>query len=151
MAYRKKTLRKMSPKTREFASLLNDLELALNRLARKLPDIARLELDSQALFNARQYMSGKPAKQDKIDWDAINHGKDAEAMLKDQETQQPEIPTEPTEKKPRKRRTPKKNETPTEPLIPESETPESEVSPDAEPETEKETEPPTEPDEQSQE
>ena len=54
MAYRKATLRRMPPQTRKYARLLNDLESVLRRGRNMAEEIARLELDSRALANARE-------------------------------------------------------------------------------------------------
>ena len=52
--YRKKTLRRMGPITRRYARTLNALDGITKRLANLTQDIARLELDSQALFNKQK-------------------------------------------------------------------------------------------------
>jgi len=54
MAYRKKTLRQMSPTARKIARLAGELESVARRLKNLIPDLQRLDLDSQALANARQ-------------------------------------------------------------------------------------------------
>ena len=54
MAFRKSTLRRMSPQTRKYARLLNDLESVLRRGKNMVEEIQRLELDSRALANARE-------------------------------------------------------------------------------------------------
>lgn len=51
MAYQKKTLRRMSPRTREYAKLCNEFEKLLKRLKKQVDVMASLELDSQALQN----------------------------------------------------------------------------------------------------
>ena len=56
--YRKATLRKMSPQTRKYARLLNDLESVLRRGKNMVEKISSLELDSRALANAK----GLPTK-----------------------------------------------------------------------------------------
>ncbi len=53
MPYRKVTLQKMHPVTRRYAKLLGDLESVLRRSKNLLDEIARLELDSQALAHAK--------------------------------------------------------------------------------------------------
>ena len=55
MAYRKKTLRQMHPVTRRYARIVNELASILRRLGNLTEDIARLELDSRALYKRRQY------------------------------------------------------------------------------------------------
>jgi hypothetical protein len=54
VAFRKSTLRRMSPTTRKYARLLNDLESVLRRGKNMVEEIQRLELDSRALANARE-------------------------------------------------------------------------------------------------
>ena len=54
MAYRKKTLRSMSPTTRRVARLIGELGSVTKRLKNLIPDIQRLEADSQALWSQRQ-------------------------------------------------------------------------------------------------
>lgn len=54
MAYRKKTLRNMSPTARRYARLINELESVQRRLKNMTDDISRLELDSRALFAQQQ-------------------------------------------------------------------------------------------------
>jgi len=54
MAYRKKTLRSMSPTTRKLARLIGELESVNRRLKNLVPDIQRLEADSQALWRQRK-------------------------------------------------------------------------------------------------
>ena len=54
MAYRKKTLRSMSPTTRKVARLIGELASVERRLKNLLPEIRRVEFESQALKNAKQ-------------------------------------------------------------------------------------------------
>jgi len=49
MAYRKKTLRSMSPTTRKLARLIGEAESVARRLKNLVPEIQQLELDSKAL------------------------------------------------------------------------------------------------------
>ena len=51
MAYRKKTLRSMSPVTRKLARLIGEQESVARRLKNLIPEIQTLELDSRALNN----------------------------------------------------------------------------------------------------
>jgi hypothetical protein len=53
--YRKTTLRRMQPVTRRYARNLNSLQGILKRLQNLTQDIARLELDSAALFNQKKH------------------------------------------------------------------------------------------------
>ena len=52
MAYRKKTLRSMSPTTRKVARLIGELGSVDRRLKNLIPDIQRMELESRALLNS---------------------------------------------------------------------------------------------------
>ena len=54
MPYRKTTLRRMPPVTRRYAKLLGELESVLRKGKNLVEEIARLELDSRALANARE-------------------------------------------------------------------------------------------------
>ena len=51
MAYRKKTLRSMSPTTRKVARLIGKLESVERRLKNLLPEIRETEFQAQALRN----------------------------------------------------------------------------------------------------
>jgi len=53
MAYRKKTLRTMSPTARKVARLMGEQMSIALRLKNLIPDLQRLDLDSQALQNAK--------------------------------------------------------------------------------------------------
>jgi len=54
VAFRKATLRRMSPQTRKYARLLNDLESVLRRGKNMVEEIQRLELDSRALAHTKE-------------------------------------------------------------------------------------------------
>ena len=54
MAYRKSTLRSMSPTTRKVARLIGEQDSVARRFKNLVPEIQRLELDSRALANAKQ-------------------------------------------------------------------------------------------------
>jgi len=54
MAYRKKTLRRMSPTARKVARLAGELDSISRRLKNLVPDLQRLDLDSQALIHAKE-------------------------------------------------------------------------------------------------
>jgi len=60
--YRKATLRRMSPETRRYARLLNDLESVLRRGKNLVEVIQRLELDSRALAHAKQIPDHLPVR-----------------------------------------------------------------------------------------
>ena len=53
MAYRKKTLRTMSPTARKVARLTGELDSVARRLKNLIPELQQLDLDSQALKNAK--------------------------------------------------------------------------------------------------
>jgi len=55
MAYRKRTLRSMSPTTRKVARLIGELESVAKRLKHLMPELQQLESGSQALFNRNKY------------------------------------------------------------------------------------------------
>ena len=57
MAYRKSTLRSMSPTTRKVARLIGEQESVARRFKNLVLDIQRLELDSRALATAKQQPS----------------------------------------------------------------------------------------------
>ncbi len=54
MAYRKKTLRSMSPTTRKVARLIGELGSIEQRLKNLLPEIKDIEFESQALQNGNR-------------------------------------------------------------------------------------------------
>lgn len=54
MPFRKATLRRMPPVTRRYARLLGELDSVLRKGKNLVEEIARLELDSRALANARE-------------------------------------------------------------------------------------------------
>jgi hypothetical protein len=51
MAYRKKTLRSMSPTTRKVARLIGELDSVVRRLKNLIPELQHQEFESQALQN----------------------------------------------------------------------------------------------------
>lgn len=53
MAYRKRTLRTMSPTARKVARLIGELDSISRRLKNLMPELQRLDLDSTALHNAK--------------------------------------------------------------------------------------------------
>jgi len=60
--FRKSTLRRMPPQTREFARLLNDLESVLRRGKNMVEKISSLELDSRALAHAKELPGRLPVQ-----------------------------------------------------------------------------------------
>ena len=67
--FRKATLRKMPPKTRQYARLLNDLESVLRRGKNMVEQISRLELDSTALAHAKGLPPALESHLEKVDFD----------------------------------------------------------------------------------
>lgn len=53
MAYRKRTLRTMSPTARKVARLAGEIDSISRRLKNLVPDLQRLDLDSKALETAK--------------------------------------------------------------------------------------------------
>jgi len=53
MAYRKRTLRRMSPTARKVARLAGEASSLATRLKNLIPELQQLDLDSQALKNAK--------------------------------------------------------------------------------------------------
>lgn len=62
MTYRKRTLRTMPPVTRRYARLLGELESVLRKGKNLVDEVARLELDSRALVNAKTLTCGSQTK-----------------------------------------------------------------------------------------
>jgi len=60
--FRKATLRRMPPKTRHYARLLNDLESVLRRGKNMVEVIQWLELDSRALAHAKEIPDRLPIR-----------------------------------------------------------------------------------------
>ena len=54
MAFKKRTLRTMSPTARKVARLIGEQESIAKRLKNLIPDLQRLDLDSRALDTAKQ-------------------------------------------------------------------------------------------------
>jgi len=64
--FRRKTLRRMSPTTRKIARLLGELHSVESRLTNLMPDIQRMELDSHAPFNRKEFEHEAEPAQDTI-------------------------------------------------------------------------------------
>ena len=64
MAYRKKSLRRMSPTARKVARLVGELDSIARRLKTLVPELQQLELDSQALAVAKQATAHRDESQD---------------------------------------------------------------------------------------
>lgn len=55
MGFQKKTLRRLPPATRKFAKMVNEGESLVKRLKSLVDNMARLEMESQALWNQHQH------------------------------------------------------------------------------------------------
>ena len=64
MAFRKKTLRTMSPTARKVARLIGELDSISRRTKNLIPDLQRLDLDSKALETATLPKETKYAKRE---------------------------------------------------------------------------------------
>ena len=62
MAFRKKTLRTMSPTARKVARLAGELNSVATRLKNMITDLQRLDLDSEALKTATQLKDSEAVK-----------------------------------------------------------------------------------------
>ncbi len=70
MAYKRKTLRAMSPKTRKLARLINELDSTVRKLKNTLPDIADAEIAERAMFNQIRAAKSLPAEKAGTEGDA---------------------------------------------------------------------------------
>ena len=59
MAYRKKTLRRLTPEARKLAKLIGELESVSRRLKSLVPVIDSLEIDVRAELKRQAYYRGK--------------------------------------------------------------------------------------------
>jgi len=59
MAYRKKTLRRLTPQARKLAKLIGELESVSRRLKSLIPTVERLEIDVRAEIKRQAYYKGK--------------------------------------------------------------------------------------------
>jgi len=59
MAYRKKTLRRLTPEARKLAKLIGELESVSRRLKSLVPVVGRLEIDIRAELKRQAYYKGK--------------------------------------------------------------------------------------------
>jgi len=59
MAYRKKTLRRLTPEARKLAKLIGELESVSKRLKNLVPVVERLEIDVKAELKRQAYYKGK--------------------------------------------------------------------------------------------
>lgn len=86
MAFKRKTLRAMPPKTRKLARLINELDSAVRKLKNTLPDIRDAELAERAMFNQQKAVakSSKAVSDERDTGDlfgtAEGHSGDAEQL-----------------------------------------------------------------------
>lgn len=59
MAYRKKTLRRLTPEARKLAKLIGESESVSRRLKSLVPVVERLEIDTRAELKRQAYYRGK--------------------------------------------------------------------------------------------
>jgi len=59
MAYRRKTLRRLTPEARKLAKLTGELESVSRRLKSLVPVVERLEIDVRAELKRQAYYKGK--------------------------------------------------------------------------------------------
>jgi len=69
MAYRRKTLRRLTPEARKLAKLIGELESVSRRLKSLVPIVERLEIDVRAELKRQAYYKGKlqPATSPKLE------------------------------------------------------------------------------------
>jgi hypothetical protein len=60
MAYRKRTLRTMSPTARKVARLIGELESISKRFKNLIPELQQLDFESRALANAKMINQTPP-------------------------------------------------------------------------------------------
>ncbi len=60
MAYRKKTLRRLTPEARKLARLIGELESVSRRLKNLVPEVERLEVDLRAELKRQAYFKQSP-------------------------------------------------------------------------------------------
>ena len=70
MAYKRKTLRAMPPKTRKLARLINELDSTVRKLKNTLPDIADAEIAERAMFNQIRAAKSTPEEETVDEGDA---------------------------------------------------------------------------------
>ena len=59
MAYRKKTLRKLTPEARKLAKAIGELDSISRKLKNLVPIVQRLEVDLRAELKRQDYYKGK--------------------------------------------------------------------------------------------
>ena len=76
MAYRKKTLRRLTPEARKLAKLIGELESVSRRLKSLVPVVERLEIDIRAELKRQAYYKGKLQPETSIELEQSNRGID---------------------------------------------------------------------------
>jgi len=76
MAYRKKTLRRLTPEARKLAKLIGELESVSRRLKSLVPVVERLEIDVRAELKRQAYYRGKLQPDTSIELEQSNRGID---------------------------------------------------------------------------
>ena len=66
MAYRKRTLRKLTPEARKLAKLIGDLESVSRKLKNLVPIVERLEVDLRAEQKRQAYFKQSPQSRDEL-------------------------------------------------------------------------------------
>ena len=74
MAYRKKTLRRLTPEARKLAKLIGELESVSRRLKSLVPVVERLEIDVRAELKRQAYYKGKLQPDVSIELEQSNRG-----------------------------------------------------------------------------
>ena len=74
MAYRKKTLRRLTPEARKLAKLIGELESVSRRLKSLVPAVERLEIDHRAELKRQAYYKGKLQPDASIELEQSNRG-----------------------------------------------------------------------------
>jgi len=76
MAYRKKTLRRLTPEARKLAKLIGELESVSRRLKSLVPAVERLEIDTRAELKRQAYYRGKLQPDTSTELEQSNTGAD---------------------------------------------------------------------------
>jgi hypothetical protein len=76
MAYRKKTLRRLTPEARKLAKLIGELESVSRRLKSLVPVVERLEVDCRAELKRQAYYKGKLQPDPSPELEQSNRGED---------------------------------------------------------------------------
>jgi len=74
MAYRKKTLRRLTPEARKLAKLIGELESVSKRLKNLVPVVERLEIDVKAELKRQAYYKEKLQPKPSAELEQSNKG-----------------------------------------------------------------------------